>query len=150
MPLPPPGAGGLSCNPTLERGVRRGGGSRQTAAASRGDTPPPGGLPAKDAGRTPDVPRHFGSLVGGGYAKSRFCMASPPPDWSSPGRGHSSRTRCPEMDVYRLYFLDPRSGRIRGFHEFEAEHDAAAIEKAERMRVDDPMELWCRARKVEQ
>ena len=50
---------------------------------------------------------------------------------------------------YRLYFLDGSSGRIRDFREFEAEDDAAAIDDAEMGRTDDPMELWCRTRKVQ-
>jgi hypothetical protein len=54
------------------------------------------------------------------------------------------------MDGYRLYFLDPRGGRIKSFRELEAEHDSAAINEAERLRSDGPMELWCRTRKVEQ
>jgi hypothetical protein len=54
------------------------------------------------------------------------------------------------MQSYRLYFLDPQSGRIKDFGEFEAEHDAAAREVAESLRGDGPMELWCSARKVEQ
>ena len=52
------------------------------------------------------------------------------------------------MENYRLYYLDPRGGHFMGFREFEAEFDAAAVEKAERLRDDEPMELWCRARRV--
>ena len=48
----------------------------------------------------------------------------------------------------RLYFLDGSNGRIRDFREFEAEDDAAAIDDAESGRMDGPMELWCRTRKV--
>jgi hypothetical protein len=54
------------------------------------------------------------------------------------------------MDGYRLYFLDLRSGHINNFREFEAEHDAAALDAAERLRGQGPMELWCRTRKVEE
>lgn len=50
---------------------------------------------------------------------------------------------------YRLYFLDPHGGRIRGFEEIEATSDAAAIELVDRRRGDKAMELWCRARKVQ-
>ena len=53
------------------------------------------------------------------------------------------------LPSYRLYFLDPQSARILGFEEIEAESDAAAIEQAEQRRGDKPMELWCRARKVQ-
>ena len=52
------------------------------------------------------------------------------------------------MLSYRLYFLDPQSARIQDFREFEAEHDAAALEIAESLRGGGPMELWCRTRKV--
>ena len=53
------------------------------------------------------------------------------------------------LTTYRLYFLDPQSGRILGFEEIEATSDAAAIDLAEHQRGDKPMELWCRARKVQ-
>jgi hypothetical protein len=53
------------------------------------------------------------------------------------------------LTSYRLYFLDPQSFRILGFEEIEAESDAAAIVQAEKRRGDKPMELWCRARKVQ-
>jgi hypothetical protein len=54
------------------------------------------------------------------------------------------------MDGYRLYFFDPQRGRIQSFREFEAEHDGAALEEADRLRSVGPMELWCHARKVKQ
>lgn len=53
------------------------------------------------------------------------------------------------MDSYRLYFFNLQSGRIVNFQEFEAQHDAAAMDEAERVRGDGPMELWSRTRKVE-
>jgi hypothetical protein len=53
-----------------------------------------------------------------------------------------------EMDSYRLYFFNPRGGHIKNVREFAAEQDAAAIDEAERVRGDGPMELWCRTRIV--
>jgi hypothetical protein len=46
------------------------------------------------------------------------------------------------MPYYRLYFLDRFSGHIEHFHEFEAEHDSAAVGEAEGRRGDGPTELW--------
>lgn len=54
------------------------------------------------------------------------------------------------MHSYRLYFLDEQGNRIKGFDEFEAKHDLAALLKADGMRGDAPMELWCGTRKVEE
>jgi hypothetical protein len=54
------------------------------------------------------------------------------------------------MASYRLYFLDEQGNRIKGFDEFEAKHDLAALLKADAMRGDMPMELWCRDRKIEE
>jgi hypothetical protein len=50
---------------------------------------------------------------------------------------------------YRLYFMDPRSGHIAAFESIEAAHDAAALVAAERHRGWQPLELWCRGRKVQ-
>lgn len=52
------------------------------------------------------------------------------------------------MHYYRLYFMDGFSGHIDHFREFEAEHDDAALEIAERWREKGPMELWNRERKL--
>ena len=49
---------------------------------------------------------------------------------------------------YRLYFMNPASGHILRFAEFEAPGDEAAIERAARSEGKDPLELWCRHRKV--
>jgi hypothetical protein len=54
------------------------------------------------------------------------------------------------MHSYRLYFLDEQDNRIKAFREFEAKHDLAALLKADGMRGDAPMELWCGVRKVEE
>jgi hypothetical protein len=52
------------------------------------------------------------------------------------------------MRYYRLYFMDPLSGHIDQFREFEADDDEAAIAIAEAWREDRPMELWNRERKL--
>jgi hypothetical protein len=49
---------------------------------------------------------------------------------------------------YRLYFLNPRSGHIIRFAEFEAVDDEAAIALAAEQEGPQPLELWCRQRKV--
>jgi hypothetical protein len=51
---------------------------------------------------------------------------------------------------YRLYVLDRFDGRIRSFHEIDAENDAVATKAAERVRSINPMVLWSRTRKVRQ
>jgi hypothetical protein len=51
---------------------------------------------------------------------------------------------------YRLYVLDRFDGRIRSFHEIDAENDAVAVKAAERVRSINPMVLWSRTRKVRQ
>jgi hypothetical protein len=53
------------------------------------------------------------------------------------------------MRYYRLYFMDPVSGHIDHFREFEAVDDAAALKVAERARDGVPMELWNRERKLQ-
>ena len=52
------------------------------------------------------------------------------------------------MRYYRLYFMDPSSGHIDHFREFEAADDEAAMSIAERWREGCPMELWNRERKL--
>jgi len=52
------------------------------------------------------------------------------------------------MESYRLYFFDDQSGHITNFRELEAEHDAAAIDRAERWWWGAPMELWHHSTKV--
>ncbi|HEY6048777.1 MAG TPA: hypothetical protein VIV07_07005 [Sphingomicrobium sp.] len=52
------------------------------------------------------------------------------------------------MIYYRLYFMDPFSGHIDHFREFEAEDDAAAMAIAQRWHDGRPMELWNRHRKL--
>jgi hypothetical protein len=49
---------------------------------------------------------------------------------------------------YRLYFLDPRGNHILRFAEFEAADDEAAIALAAGEEGPQPLELWCRQRKV--
>lgn len=52
------------------------------------------------------------------------------------------------MSYYRLYFLDPSSGHIDHFREFQAEHDLAALAIADGWREGGAMELWNRQRKL--
>lgn len=52
------------------------------------------------------------------------------------------------MLYYRLYFLHPHSGHIIRFAEFDAPDDEAAIALAAEQEGDQPLELWCRQRKV--
>ena len=52
------------------------------------------------------------------------------------------------MRYYRLYFMDPLSGHIDHFREFEAADDEAALATAEHWRGGHPMELWNRERKL--
>ena len=49
---------------------------------------------------------------------------------------------------YRLYFMERFSGHIDHAREFEADDDLAAINIAEEWRMNGPMELWSRDRKV--
>jgi hypothetical protein len=49
---------------------------------------------------------------------------------------------------YRLYFIHPGNGRILRFAEFEAPDDAAAVALAAEHEGGQPLELWCRHRKV--
>jgi hypothetical protein len=50
---------------------------------------------------------------------------------------------------YRLYVLDNFDGRIRSFHEINADSDAAAVKAAERSRGNWPMVLWSGACRVQ-
>ena len=52
------------------------------------------------------------------------------------------------MSYYRLYFMDPYSGHIRRFAEFEAPDDEAAFGLAIEHIGDQPLELWSEHRKV--
>lgn len=52
------------------------------------------------------------------------------------------------LSYYRLYFLDPDSGRIDRFEEFNADDDATAVARAEQWLDEVPLELWSGARKV--
>jgi hypothetical protein len=49
---------------------------------------------------------------------------------------------------YRLYFMDPDSGHIERFAEFEAPDDQSAIALAGEHIGRNPLELWCERRKV--
>jgi hypothetical protein len=52
------------------------------------------------------------------------------------------------MQCYRLNFVDLPTGRVKNFQEFEAENDGAALIEADRLRGDEPMELWCQDRRI--
>lgn len=52
------------------------------------------------------------------------------------------------MPYYRLYFLHRFSGHIIRFAEYEAPDDASALALAAEHEGDQPLELWCRHRKV--
>ena len=52
------------------------------------------------------------------------------------------------MSYYRLYFLDPQSGHIDRFEEYDARDDGQAITRAEDRLDEVPLELWSGARKV--
>ena len=49
---------------------------------------------------------------------------------------------------YRLYFMNPISGHIERFADFEAPDDSAALSLAREHIGDNPLELWCGSRKV--
>ena len=46
------------------------------------------------------------------------------------------------MKTYDLYQFVSKGGLIRGWHAFEAEGDEAAIEVAEGLAKQTPLELW--------
>ena len=52
------------------------------------------------------------------------------------------------MRCYRIYFVDLPTGRVKMVQEFEAENDGAALIEADRLRGDEPMELWCQDRRI--
>lgn len=52
------------------------------------------------------------------------------------------------MTYYRLYYLDPQSGHIFRFEEFDVAEEAEAIGRAERACETQPVELWSGRRKV--
>ena len=52
------------------------------------------------------------------------------------------------MLYYRLYFMNPRSGHIDRFAEFEAPDHQAAIALAAEHEGAQPLELWCHHNKV--
>ena len=52
------------------------------------------------------------------------------------------------MATYRLYLLNPRTNRIQGFEEYEADGDVEAIERADRSRDRAPLELWSGCKKI--
>lgn len=52
------------------------------------------------------------------------------------------------MAYYRLYFLDPHSGHIDRFEEFDAPGDTEAVGRAGDRQHDAPLELWSGGRKV--
>ncbi|MDP9414958.1 MAG: hypothetical protein M3Q08_12935 [Pseudomonadota bacterium] len=52
------------------------------------------------------------------------------------------------MSYYRLYVMNRSSGHIESFDEIEAADDAEAVRLAARQAGTQPLELWCRNRKV--
>lgn len=50
--------------------------------------------------------------------------------------------------LYRLYFMDPRSGHIIRFAEYQAPDDQAAIGLAQEQEGANPLEIWSGHRKV--
>jgi hypothetical protein len=52
------------------------------------------------------------------------------------------------LPYYRLYFLDPHTGHIDRFEEFDAAGDSEAVGRAGDMQRDVPLELWSGRRKV--
>ena len=50
------------------------------------------------------------------------------------------------ITLYRLHFINRKTGTIGHTYEFHAEDDAAAIRFAEVWAADAPMELWGRQR----
>jgi hypothetical protein len=47
-----------------------------------------------------------------------------------------------KLNLYRLHFIDRKTGTIGHSHQFYAEDDKAAIEFAGVWAEDAPMELW--------
>ena len=54
------------------------------------------------------------------------------------------------MAYYRLYFMDPEKGTIRTVEELDMAGDDEAIAHAEGRVGANPLELWCRHRRVRQ
>jgi hypothetical protein len=54
------------------------------------------------------------------------------------------------MSLYRLYFLDGRSGKIIRFEEFEASDDDHAVDLIEPHIGAGPLELWSGGRRIGQ
>ena len=52
------------------------------------------------------------------------------------------------MPIYRLYFLDPRSGRIDGHEDVASADDIGAICLVNERPPQGPAELWLGSRKV--
>jgi hypothetical protein len=52
------------------------------------------------------------------------------------------------MPIYRLYLLNPQTGRIDGFEEISSSDDAGAILLVEALAHTMPTELWVGSRKV--
>ena len=52
------------------------------------------------------------------------------------------------MNYYRLYFLNPLSGQIERFVDFEHASDEEALETARAHSSDTGLELWNERRKV--
>lgn len=52
------------------------------------------------------------------------------------------------MAYYRLYHMRGTTEHVELFDEFEAPNDDLAIDRAERTRGPNPMELWSNHRKV--
>jgi hypothetical protein len=52
------------------------------------------------------------------------------------------------LPYYRLYFLDPETGHINRFEEYDASDDREALGLADRFADGKPIELWSGRRKV--
>ena len=52
------------------------------------------------------------------------------------------------MIYYRLYLVNPDSGRFTGFEEIEAPDDVGAVHLAAQYGGAQALELWCGKRKV--
>lgn len=49
---------------------------------------------------------------------------------------------------YRLYALNPATGKIMQGRDIAAESDAEAIEVGHRTHLENPFEIWCQQRLV--
>lgn len=52
------------------------------------------------------------------------------------------------MPYYRLYFINPNTGRFLRFEELQAQDDVEAVRLASEKTGDHPLELWSGARRV--